>query len=334
MDFGALDDFGTFMYTPKEQTFSLCNMVLASRETTDEFLTSDSEEYEDTESHRGVQIILLKESGPMVQGVPTHFPTAYAAPSIVTVTSEDLQKLAVDIESSAAYKTAAWPGISQASDCPLCRKKTVPDGTTEYVLCIQPGMMIPYEGRESSSNSLASNMLWRIFCLQCFGSLTAGQTLSVMSKRSSEEVVKRCFGLLDLTRQGYGGPFENGNLTVPLHQRTTSIIQCGLHATISADFVEFSTRILASKVKGLSRRISTSSAARKVLVERCSEESCKKTTCSEKGQSKPLMICSKCKSTRYCSRECQLKHWAGGHKSECRQQSVGKTHASTGEGGR
>ena len=137
MDCGALDDFGTFMYTPKEQTFSLCNMELASRETMDEFSTSDSVECDDTESHRGVQIILLRESGPMVQDIPTHFPIAYAAPSIVTVTSEDLQKLAVDIESSATYKTAAWPGISQVSDCPLCRKKTVPNGTTEYILCIQ-----------------------------------------------------------------------------------------------------------------------------------------------------------------------------------------------------
>jgi MYND finger len=30
-----------------------------------------------------------------------------------------------------------------------------------------------------------------------------------------------------------------------------------------------------------------------------------------------LKNCGKCRQTRYCSRDCQLKHWKQGHKKKC-----------------
>lgn len=40
------------------------------------------------------------------------------------------------------------------------------------------------------------------------------------------------------------------------------------------------------------------------------------TNCGQKSSTK-IMVCSLCKSTQYCSRECQKKHWKNGHKSDC-----------------
>jgi MYND finger len=34
-------------------------------------------------------------------------------------------------------------------------------------------------------------------------------------------------------------------------------------------------------------------------------------------RTKAFMQCSKCRSVRYCSRECQVLHWKKGHKKEC-----------------
>ncbi|MCL7026115.1 hypothetical protein MKW94_003246, partial [Papaver nudicaule] len=31
--------------------------------------------------------------------------------------------------------------------------------------------------------------------------------------------------------------------------------------------------------------------------------------------------CSRCKSIRYCSRDCQIQHWRAGHKLECKEDS-------------
>jgi hypothetical protein len=40
--------------------------------------------------------------------------------------------------------------------------------------------------------------------------------------------------------------------------------------------------------------------------------------CSDKES---LMKCSRCKVVRYCSRECQQKHWVQGHKQQCKEMA-------------
>ena len=43
---------------------------------------------------------------------------------------------------------------------------------------------------------------------------------------------------------------------------------------------------------------------------------------SKKGPAKPLKLCSKCRSVRYCSRYCQVEHFKlkkNGHKNECKR---------------
>ncbi|GLT58288.1 hypothetical protein SLA2020_311920 [Shorea laevis] len=32
-------------------------------------------------------------------------------------------------------------------------------------------------------------------------------------------------------------------------------------------------------------------------------------------------VCSRCKSVRYCSPECQRTHWNSGHRTECKENS-------------
>jgi TPR repeat protein len=44
-------------------------------------------------------------------------------------------------------------------------------------------------------------------------------------------------------------------------------------------------------------------------------------TCgTPKTTKRPLNICTRCRTVRYCNRDCQIKHWKeGGHKRECRR---------------
>lgn len=50
------------------------------------------------------------------------------------------------------------------------------------------------------------------------------------------------------------------------------------------------------------------------FVERCSFPECNQ----KQGRNDVnLQRCSRCKSCRYCSRECQTKHWNSGHKADC-----------------
>jgi hypothetical protein len=41
------------------------------------------------------------------------------------------------------------------------------------------------------------------------------------------------------------------------------------------------------------------------------------TTCHQSDA--PLLKCSRCLSVRYCSKDCQIKHWKSGHKHECKK---------------
>ena len=51
------------------------------------------------------------------------------------------------------------------------------------------------------------------------------------------------------------------------------------------------------------------------------QEELKKGQCSGCGHARRLQekfrACSRCNVTRYCSKECQKKHWKEGHKKEC-----------------
>ena len=41
--------------------------------------------------------------------------------------------------------------------------------------------------------------------------------------------------------------------------------------------------------------------------------------CGEEGATKAY---SRCKESRYCSKECQTKHWKAGHKHKCVKKAV------------
>ena len=46
-----------------------------------------------------------------------------------------------------------------------------------------------------------------------------------------------------------------------------------------------------------------------------------------------LSVCSKCKSRRYCSRECQVEHWRSFHKHECKELAQQRADALAAAGG-
>ena len=58
------------------------------------------------------------------------------------------------------------------------------------------------------------------------------------------------------------------------------------------------------------------------LVPPAIQEELKKGQCSGCGRARALQekfrACSRCEKTRYCSKECQKKHWKGQHKKECK----------------
>ena len=37
------------------------------------------------------------------------------------------------------------------------------------------------------------------------------------------------------------------------------------------------------------------------------------------AEKKKLLVCGRCKTTKYCSANCQKAHWAAGHKADCRR---------------
>eukprot|EP00051_Salpingoeca_urceolata_P017420 m.237091 g.237091 ORF g.237091 m.237091 type:complete len:241 (+) comp18949_c0_seq12:32-754(+) len=45
---------------------------------------------------------------------------------------------------------------------------------------------------------------------------------------------------------------------------------------------------------------------------------CATPSCGKEGERSDFKRCGKCQLVVYCTRECQTKHWKGGHKTECR----------------
>ncbi|KAI3889736.1 hypothetical protein MKX03_007758 [Papaver bracteatum] len=52
-----------------------------------------------------------------------------------------------------------------------------------------------------------------------------------------------------------------------------------------------------------------------ITITRTIRDSC--SVCGDSANSR----CSRCKSIRYCSRDCQIQHWWAGHKLECKEDS-------------
>ena len=55
-------------------------------------------------------------------------------------------------------------------------------------------------------------------------------------------------------------------------------------------------------------------------------------TCAACGASRASKVCTRCKETRYCSRECQAAHWKA-HKVGCKAPGVGGASPAPAEGG-
>jgi hypothetical protein len=56
--------------------------------------------------------------------------------------------------------------------------------------------------------------------------------------------------------------------------------------------------------------------------------------CSQCGKPDATKVCSRCKAARYCSKECQVRHWGEGHKLACQVQDLcPKCHAPMGSAG-
>ena len=56
--------------------------------------------------------------------------------------------------------------------------------------------------------------------------------------------------------------------------------------------------------------------------------------CSLCGKPNSTKVCSRCKAARYCSKECQTRHWGEGHKQACQVQDLcPKCHAPMGSAG-
>ncbi len=47
---------------------------------------------------------------------------------------------------------------------------------------------------------------------------------------------------------------------------------------------------------------------------------CRCFSCQEESDS--LLLCASCQQAKYCSKECQKKHWKKQHKMECEEASI------------
>ena len=81
---------------------------------------------------------------------------------------------------------------------------------------------------------------------------------------------------------------------------------------------------LSSMPPGIPRELRENvlEGAREALV--CGAERCSRAECTKAGTNR----CSKCRSVRYCGRECQLADWRAGHKRECGRLANGLSQTS------
>lgn len=305
--YGALDDLKCFMFIPEDQEFELCFRDIEGIKNHQVFMKNGSPF---SITHPGATIGFLRQTG---KSLIPHYPFTFACPAVVTFSKSDMKHLAIDADNS--RDSAAWPQIEQVQSCPCCRKKTVEDGKTEYVMCMQACTM---GGR--APGSIASKMLWRAFCIACFSRI-AGQYQGK--------------SVMEMVRWGAGDGIRcPGHAVVKAYERTTAVVCSGLSASIASDFMKWMGLGMGVKAKTQSVERSEKHSDRMLFAlpgkvfEACA--TCGKTSfqvMSEAGllceeRTKPLMLCGGCKQRRYCSVECSRVDWKAGHKKECREMQA------------
>lgn len=312
-DYGQLDELGTLMYIPNDAKFKATLRII--EKSSGMIGVQQSKISSQVVHHPGGAVLVLGCISSSPQG---SFPMNFFAPSIVTISKNDLQEMKIDIDTPRAHNSAPWPGMSQVENCPCCRKRTKVDGKTEHVLCLQSAMMKAYPKKNAF---IASKMLWRVFCIACFTKISG-----TLATGNQEPCIK-------FVSDGFGAPFGDevpGNKTVPAYQRSTSMTFSGLHLAISNDFaLNFISKIMNTK-HTVTTNVAAGDSQKSVLSMKpkmllgCSN--CNKTSfdvAANQGwdgkKMRALMGCSRCKKVRYCSRECQIAHWHSGHKLLCKE---------------
>jgi len=273
-------------------------------------------------SHPGGTVFVLKEKNSS-DDVPPHFPYSFIAPSIVTLSEEDILHMSID--NNKITDSADWPGMDSVLACPLCQQRAVADSQTHYVMTSFPAIM------NSHSGHMASKLLFRMFCIPCFEVIdNEAGGIKAMGPNGLIQMSG-----LDVVRRGDGAPFEadcSGDEPRPAYARTNSMITSGFHAALSADVGKFVATLMgARKISGKKktvRRGTESSTVTKYkvnldrLTDKCWEEGCELRAFDLRTEGEPiqpLKTCTGCKIAKYCSRKCQKAHWRAGHKKECKQ---------------
>jgi len=326
-DYGQLDHYGTLMYIPRGFVMRACMRTIKPKTNIRVGVKGCSAPI--TVDHPGGEVMYLREDSSLATAPALHsnFPFMFIAPSIVTVSKADLKEMAIDLDSPRSHNSAPWPGVSQLADCPCCRAQTKSDKKTEYVLCHQGAMMEAYPEKGQGA---AMKLLWRLFCVPCFARL-ANDTIEGFAKVLADgSLAPTSLPVIDVIRSGRGAPFTGtrGDCVVPAYLRTKAIVETGLSATIASDYQEYFLNILGGRVSSNTASLLPGQSEQGIgvisskMFAVCSAEDCKLRAFTANAnmdgntRTKPLMLCSKCKTARYCSRECQGGHWKA-HKKEC-----------------
>ena len=84
--------------------------------------------------------------------------------------------------------------------------------------------------------------------------------------------------------------------------------------------LDISYRCKRSIIKFFHKRIPCSCLEEKYKTRKCEPKQAVCSHCDTKRDRREMFICTKCESSQYCSRECQLGHWPD-HKGICREVS-------------